>query len=83
MRHLCPPHYAAEALHADPDDRAAVAAQFPTDLGHLASNPGYWMPGKPIALLRATYACCEVATTRATAEARLPQVTPYPGPGPL
>lgn len=31
------------------------AAQFPADLGHLASDPGYWMPGEPIALLRATW----------------------------
>lgn len=42
-------------LKADPEEWAAFAAQFPADLGHLASDSGYWMPGEPIALLRATW----------------------------
>ena len=61
-----PPSRAVEglwqALRADPDDWAAFAAQFPADLGHLASNPGYWMPGEPIALLRATWTDAAAST---------------------
>ena len=44
-----------QELRADPDDWAAFAGQFPADLGHLPSNPACWMPGEPIALLRATW----------------------------
>lgn len=40
---------------ADPEEWGAFAAQFPADLGHLASDSGHWMPGEPIALLRATW----------------------------
>lgn len=43
------------ALRADLDGWASFAASFPEDLGHLASNPGFWMPPESLVPLRASW----------------------------